>query len=163
MKRRSILTLTALLLLLLLLAGCGKAASMKNYRAYASSVVNAYVTDEEQRNAMLDTIKGWRKESDFDDFTALMSYYSNGYIKSYDAWVAAGCPTPTPSPSPVTTAKGAPTAAPASGTTGTAPSGGASQAATPAPTSAAGGQGGTAPAGGSGEPSGEPSGSPPAA
>ena len=183
-KRRLALCLAALMLLLLC-AGCGKAASMKNYRAYASNLVYNSVTDEDARDDMLKIIKGWKKESDYNTFATFMNLFSNGTVKSYSSWVSAGCPTPSPSPKAASTAKSA------SGTTTSTTTGGGannttatSATATPQPVqaqvstgsvatqstpaaqsgttgTAPGGEAGGAGGGGASGESGEPGGTPP--
>ncbi len=162
MKKKVVFSVLCALLLLLLLAGCGKAATMKNYRAYAESVVSAYIADEDIREDMLQTISTWKKLEDFENFQSLMALLSGGSLKTYDNWVAADCPTPFPTveatkaPNTKTTATPKPT-----DNSKTAAS---TATATPAPTAAAQPVGGNAPQGGGTPPQGgfgAPSGNPP--
>ena len=169
MKKKVIFSVLCALLLLLLLAGCGKAATMKNYRAYAESVVGAYIADEDIREDMLKTISTWKKLEDFENFQSLMALLSGGSLKTYDNWVAADCPTPFPTIEATKDSSSKTTATPKP--TDNGKSAASKATATPAPTAAAQPVGGSAPQGGGSAPqgggtppqggSGEPSGNPP--
>ena len=111
MNKRCIALSLSVLAFVLLLAGCGKASSMKNYRKYVINYVETYITDEDTKDAMIKEIGTWRTQEDFSNFYNLYSYAASGYYKTYDYWVSAGCPTPTPTPSyavSVTTGKKGP-------------------------------------------------------
>jgi len=158
-----------LVLLMFSFAGCGKAESIKNYRAYATDYVNTNVTDEKVQDYLLKIIKGWKKMKDYEDFEYLMGIFSSGYIKTYDKWVAAGCPTPIPTVKPekdsgksTTTAKTQTQTPQPQAQTQTPTQAQTAQAQTPQPQQSGGavGSAGGAPAGGgaSGGPSGGPGG-----
>lgn len=164
MKKKVVFSVLCALLLLLLLAGCGKAATMKNYRAYAESVVSAYIADEDIREDMLKTISTWKKLEDFENFQSLMALLSGGSLKTYDNWVAADCPTPFPTVEATKSPNAKTTATPKPTDNSSKTAAGAATAA-PAATPAAQPVGGSAPQGGGTPPqgggSGEPSGNPP--
>ena len=156
MKKKVVFSVLCALLLLLLLAGCGKAATMKNYRAYAESVVGAYIADEDIREDMLKTISTWKKLEDFENFQSLMALLSGGSLKTYDNWVAADCPTPFPTVE-ATKAPNAKTTATPKPTDNSSKTAAGAATAAPAATPAAQPVGGnSAQGGGSGEPSGNP-------